>query len=64
MLDIQKIKKDFPIFGVHPELVYLDSTATSLKPKSVIDKTIEYYKDYSSNIHRGVYQIAEKASEE
>lgn len=58
------IKKDFPIFDNNPSLVYLDSTATSLKPKSVIDKLVEYYSQYSANIFRGVYKISEKATEE
>lgn len=58
------IKKDFPIFDNYPNLVYLDSTATSLKPRVVIDKLIEYYSKYSANIFRGVYQISERATEE
>lgn len=61
---ILNIKKDFPIFDKYPNLVYLDSTATSLKPKVVIDKLLEYYSKYSANIFRGVYQISEKATEE
>ncbi len=64
MLDIKQLKKDFPIFKNHPDLVYLDSTATSLKPQSVIDKIVEYYTQYSANIHRGIYAISEKATEE
>ncbi|HLL60956.1 MAG TPA: SufS family cysteine desulfurase [Candidatus Nitrosocosmicus sp.] len=64
MLDVKELKKDFPIFHNIPDLVYLDSAATSLKPRSVVDKTIEYYTQYSSNIHRGVYKIAEKATYE
>jgi len=64
MIDIKKIKKDFPIFKNHPDLVYLDSAATSLKPKRVIEKIVEYYQDYSANIHRGIYQISEKATKE
>lgn len=64
MLNVQDIKKDFPIFQSHPTLVYLDSTATSLKPRSVIEKVTEYYRDYSANVHRGIYKISEKASEE
>lgn len=64
MLNVQNIKKDFPIFQSHPTLVYLDSTATSLKPRSVIEKVTEYYRDYSANVHRGIYKISEKASEE
>jgi len=45
-------------------LVYLDSTATSLKPQSVISKLVEYYSDYSANIFRGVYDMSEKATAE
>lgn len=64
MLNTKKIKKDFPIFKHFPELVYLDSTATSLKPKQVIDKLEEYYQEYPANIYRGIYDISEKATEE
>jgi len=64
MIDIKQIRKDFPIFKNHPSLTYLDSAATSLKPKSVISKITEYYERYSANIHRGIYQLSEKASEE
>jgi len=64
MTNVQKIKKDFPIFGNNPGLVYLDSAATSLKPQSVIDKLEEYYSSYSANIYRGIYKISEKATEE
>jgi len=64
MLDTNKIKKDFPIFNKQPDLVYLDSTATSLKPQSVISKLDEYYSDYSANIFRGVYDMSEKATAE
>jgi cysteine desulfurase/selenocysteine lyase len=59
-----KIKKDFPIFKNNPGLIYLDSTATSLKPKSVIDKEVEYYSQYSSNVKRGIYDLGEKATKE
>ena len=64
MLSADKIKNDFPIFKKQPELVYLDSTATSLKPQSVISKLVEYYTDYSANIFRGVYDMSEKATAE
>ncbi len=58
------IKNDFPIFKNHPTLVYLDSTATTLKPQVVIDKITEYYTNYSANVFRGVYRLSEKAGEE
>ena len=64
MLNVSQIKKDFPIFENNPSLVYLDSTATSLKPRPVIEKLVEYYSKYSANIFRGVYSLSEKATEE
>jgi cysteine desulfurase / selenocysteine lyase len=64
MIDVQAIRKDFPIFQKHPELVYLDSGATSLKPQPVIDKLIEYYTDYTANVFRGVYKASERATKE
>ncbi len=63
-MDIQEIRADFPIFLHKPDLVYLDSTATSLKPVQVIKKEQEYYEQYSANVHRGIYKIAEKATAE
>ena len=64
MLNVKKIRKDFPIYKNHPDLVYLDSTATSLKPQVVIDKLVDYYSDYTSNIFRGLYPFSQKATEE
>lgn len=46
------------------DLIYFDSGATTLKPQCVIDKIVEYYTDYSVNIHRGDYQIAARADQE
>jgi cysteine desulfurase/selenocysteine lyase len=62
MKSIDEIKKDFPIFQTQPDFVYLDSTATSLKPQSVISALTDYYANYSANIFRGVYDISEKAT--
>lgn len=64
MIDIKKLKKDFPIFSSVPNLVYLDSAAMSLKPKSVIEAVEKYYKEYSANVFRGIYQLSEKATQE
>ena len=61
-LDIDKIRKDFPIFANNPELVFLDNASTTQKPQSVIDTLNHYYENYNSNIHRGIYTIAEKAT--
>ncbi|VVA43355.1 selenocysteine lyase, PLP-dependent [Candidatus Roizmanbacteria bacterium] len=64
MIDLKKIRKEFPIFQNQPELAYLDSTATSLKPKAVIEKIREYYEEYSANVFRGIYPMSEKATVE
>ncbi len=51
------MKELFPIYEVHKDLVYLDSSASSLKPKMVIDAVSNYYNNYSCNIERGIYKI-------
>lgn len=55
-------REDFPI--LQSNLIYLDSGATSLKPKCVIDKITEYYRDYSANAHRGDYDLSLKVDYE
>lgn len=62
MLDVQTIKRDFPIFQHHPNLVYLDSAATTLKPQTVIDAERAYEETCSANIGRGLYPLAEQAT--
>lgn len=64
MLNINRVKQDFPIFKHNPSLVYLDSAATSLKPSSVIGKLVEYYQKYPASVGRGIYDIAQRATEE
>lgn len=51
-------KEDFPILLNNKNLVYLDSSATSLKPKQVIDEINNYYNFYTANLHRGDYDNA------
>jgi cysteine desulfurase/selenocysteine lyase len=64
--DLRSRRADFPILATtnrHGKpLVYLDSAATSLKPQAVIDAADAYNREYSSNIHRGIYEIAERAT--
>jgi cysteine desulfurase/selenocysteine lyase len=65
-LNVEKIRKDFPILkrkvmGGKP-LVYLDNAATTQKPLAVIDAIHDYYMNYNSNIHRAVHQLAEEAT--
>ena len=63
-MDIKNIKEEFEIFKTNPDLCYLDSGATSLKPKCVINKMNEYYNNYGVNVHRGVYDLSYHASNE
>ncbi|CAN5599625.1 cysteine desulfurase [soil metagenome] len=65
-IDIQKIRKDFPILNVKVNgkpLVYFDNAATSQKPWSVIKAIEHYYTDLNSNVHRGVHTLSQKATD-
>lgn len=66
MNSIEKIRNDFPILGKKlngKPLVYFDNGATTQKPNVVIDAISNYYKDYNSNIHRGVHQLSQLATQ-
>ena len=66
MLDIQKIRADFPILQeqVHGKpLVYFDNAATSQTPQVVIDTIVDYYSRYNANIHRGVHTLSQVATD-
>jgi len=65
MLDIEKIRKDFPILKriVNGKpLIYFDNAATSQKPQIVIDSIVDYYSNYNANIHRGVHTLSQEAT--
>src|SRR3990167_2464809 len=65
MLDVERIRRDFPILAsqVHGKtLVYLDNAATSQKPRQVIDALVNYYSRYNANIHRGLHALSEEAT--
>ena len=65
MIDVEKIRKDFPILDqiVNDEpLVYLDNAATTQKPKAVLEAVNRYYKEDNANVHRGVHTLAERAT--
>mgnify|MGYP003968216185 FL=1 len=65
-MSFKNIKKDFPILEQKvngKKLVYLDSAATTQKPKEVINALNNYYKETNSNIHRGVHTLSQKATE-
>jgi cysteine desulfurase/selenocysteine lyase len=56
-MDSYTLKKDFPVLD-DKTLVYLDTAASSLKPRQVIEKLDEYYEKYGVNVHRGVYNLS------
>jgi cysteine desulfurase/selenocysteine lyase len=62
MLDVQKVRKDFPILKTG--IIYLDNTATSLTPEPVLRKTLEFYREYRANVERGVHRLSQRASQE
>ncbi len=66
MLDVEVVRKDFPIFETQANgkpLIYLDSAATAQKPRQVIDRMVEFYETENANVHRGVYDLSHKATE-
>jgi cysteine desulfurase / selenocysteine lyase len=58
---MQDIRSEFPIFHVHPELIYLDSASTLQKPRSVIEAVSSYLCNDNANIHRGTYDISQRS---
>lgn len=66
--DVEAVRRDFPILqqrlaGDMP-LVYLDTAASSQKPRSVISKIVECYEQYNSNVHRGIHQLGDRMTTE
>lgn len=61
---MNNVKLDFPVLVNNPDLVYLDTCATSLKPMCVINKMDEYYEKYGVNVNRGVYTLSYQATVE
>lgn len=62
--DVEKIRNDFPVLtrkNRDRPIAFLDNAATSQKPISVIDAISKYYRESNSNVHRGVYELAEEA---
>jgi len=67
ILDVQRIRADFPIFQKKPgekQLIWLDNAATTQKPKIVIDTIKQFYEEQNSNIHRGNYDLSRQATEQ
>ena len=66
MLDVEKIRDDFPILSRevngHP-LVYMDNAATTQKPRQVIQALVDYYENFNANVHRGVHTLSMEATD-
>src|SRR5262245_63487952 len=65
-LDAQSIRADFPIFEQEfhgKPLAFLDSAASSQKPRQMLEAMTAFYETSYANVHRGVYQLAERATE-
>ena len=66
-MNVDQIRFDFPLLSQKvngKNLVYLDNGATTQKPKIVVDAIATYYKEYNSNIHRGVHTLSQMATNE
>ncbi|MCL4153548.1 UNVERIFIED_CONTAM: hypothetical protein GTU68_024418 [Idotea baltica] len=66
MINVEKIREDFPILKrtVNGKpLVYFDNAATSQTPQFVIDTIVDYYSNYNANIHRGVHALSQEATD-
>ena len=61
-MNVEKLRRDFEI--LKKGIIYFDNSATSLKPKQVLDKQNEFYLEYNANVHRGVHSLSVRASEE
>lgn len=62
-IDVDSIRKQFPFFKSNPDLVYFDNASTTQKPIPVLNSLNRQYIDCNANVHRGVYKLAEKATE-
>ncbi len=66
ILDVQRVRADFPILqrtSRGKALVYLDNAATTQKPQVVLDAIASYYTNINANVHRGVHELSERATE-
>jgi cysteine desulfurase / selenocysteine lyase len=61
--DARVVRREFPIFTTHPELVFLDSGASAQKPRAIIDGIAEFYRSDYANVHRGVYSLSARATD-
>ncbi len=65
-LDVDRLREDFPVLQREvngTDLVYLDNAATTQSPRQVVETITEYYYNYNANVHRGLHQLSQEASE-
>lgn len=62
MLNVEKVRRDFPI--LKSGIIYLDNAASSLTPEPVLEKMLEFYRQYRANVDRGIHHLSQQASEE
>jgi len=60
---LTNMKSHFPVFENNPNLIYLDSGATSQKPRTVIDAIRDFYEKHNANIHRGIYSLSVRSTQ-
>ena len=61
--DVQRLRREFPIFDSNPGLVFLDSGASAQKPRQIIDGIAEFYRTDYANVHRGVYRLSARSTD-
>ena len=61
--DPRVVRREFPIFTTHPDLVFLDCAASAQKPRAVIDGIADFYRTDYANVHRGVYSLSARATD-
>lgn len=62
MLNVEKVRRDFPI--LKSGIIYLDNAASSLTPEPVLEKMLEFYRQYRANVDRSIHHLSQQASEE
>jgi len=61
-MNVEQVRKDFPV--LERGIIYMDNAASSLTPRQVVEKMVEYYYEYRANVERGVHRLSQRASEE
>jgi cysteine desulfurase/selenocysteine lyase len=62
-IDARALRREFPVYTAHPDLVFLDSGASAQKPRSVIDGVADFYRTDYANVHRGVYHLSARSTD-